>query len=163
MTFKKAVEAAPHPVNRAYCQGKQALENRHRRLVTCADSRRLTGSIFLDAALAQEPGYADKPRWDYGLGYKPKNGKNGRECAVWVEVHSANTKEVSAVLRKLRWLWDWLNSEAEQLKKMTIFAKDNIRFVWIASDGVKILKHSPQARQLSQSGISSVRKNLSLP
>lgn len=160
MTFKEAVEAAPSPVNSAYCQGKQALENKHRRLVTCADSRRLTGSIFLDSALAQESGYANKPRWDYGLGYKPKNG---RERAIWVEVHSATTKQVSAVLNKLQWLRDWLNSEAEQLKKMTFLAKDDIRFVWIASSSVKILKHSPQARRLSQSGISSVRKNLSLP
>lgn len=52
MTFRKAVEAAPSPVNRAYRRGKQALESRHRGLVTCADSGRLTGSIFLDAALA---------------------------------------------------------------------------------------------------------------
>ena len=160
MTFKKAVEAAPHPVNRAYRPGKQALESRHRGQVTCADSRRLKGSIFLDAALAQEPGYADKPRWDYGLGYKPMNG---RECAVWIEVHSATTKEVSAVLRKLQWLRDWLNSEAEQLKKMTLFTKDDFRFVWIASSGIKIPRNSRQARQLSQSGIPSPLKHLSLP
>ena len=160
MTFKKAVEAAPPPVNLAYCPGKQALENRHRRLVTCTDSRRLTGSINLDSALAQEPGYADKPRWDYGLGYKPQNG---RERAVWVEVHSATTREVSAVLNKLQWLQDWLNSEAEQLKKMTFFAKDDIRFVWIASSRVNIPKNSPQFRRLSQSGIKRVRKHLPLP
>ena len=67
MTFKEAVEAAPRPVNRAYHPGKQALKG-HRKHVVCADSRRLTGSIDLDSALAQEPGYADKPRWDYGLG-----------------------------------------------------------------------------------------------
>lgn len=89
MNFRKAVEAAPQPVNRAYRPGKQALESRHRGLVTCADSGRLTGSIFLDSALEQEPGYADKPRWDYGLGYKPKSE---RECAVWVEVHSTTTR-----------------------------------------------------------------------
>ena len=159
MTFKEAVEAAPQPVNRAYRPGKQALK-RHRKHVECADSRRLTGSIFLDAALAQEPGYADKPRWDYGLGYKPKKGP---ECAVWVEVHAANTKEVSAVLNKLQWLRDWLNSEAEQLKKMTIFAKDDFRFVWIASSSVKIPKNSPQFRRLSQKGIPGPQRHLSLP
>ena len=160
MTFKKAVEAAPPPVNLAYCPGKQALENRHRGLVTCTDSRRLTGSIYLDSALAQEPGYTDKPRWDYSLGYKPQNG---REHAVWVEVHSATTKEVSAVLKKLQWLRDWLNSEAEQLRLMTDFAKNDIRFVWIASSSVKILQNSPQARRLSQSGIRGVKKCLKLP
>ena len=160
MTFKKAVEAAPHPVNHAYRPGKQALENRHRGQVTCNDSRRLTGSIYLDSALAQVPGYADKPRWDYGLGYKPDKG---RERAVWVEVHSATTREVSAVLNKLQWLQDWLNSEAEQLKKMTFFTKDDFCFVWIASSSIKIPKNSRQARRLSQSGISSVLKHLPLP
>lgn len=160
MTFKEAVEAAPHPVNLAYRPGKQALENKHRGQITCADSQRLTGSIFLDSALAQEPEYSDKPRWDYGLGYKPKNG---RERAVWVEVHSATTREVSAVLKKLRWLRNWLNSEAEQLRQMTDLTKPDIRFVWIASSGINILKNSPQARQLNKSGISSVRKHLSLP
>lgn len=160
MTFKEAIDAAPQPVNRAYRPGKQALESRHRGKVSCADSRRLTGSIFLDSALAQVRGYTNKPRWDYGLGYKPENG---RERAIWVEVHSATTREVSAVLKKLQWLRDWLNSEAEQLKKMTFLAKDDIRFVWIASSSVKIPKNSPQFRRLNQSGISIPQKHLSLP
>ena len=38
MTFKEAVEAAQPPVNGAYRPGKQAMESRHRRLVTCMDS-----------------------------------------------------------------------------------------------------------------------------
>ena len=160
MTFKKAVEAARDPVNRVYRRGKQALENRHRGQVTCNDSQRLTGSIDLDSALAQVPGYTNKPRWDYGLGYRPEKG---RECAVWVEVHSATTREVSAVLKKLQWLRDWLNREAEQLRQMTFFTKDDFRFVWIASSGIKIPKTSPQFRRLNQSGISSPRKHLSLP
>ena len=72
MTFKEAVEAAQHPVNRAYRPGKQAMERKYRRLVTCADSTRLTGSIDLDTALRQHrPG---DNRWDYGLGYKSANG-----------------------------------------------------------------------------------------
>ena len=89
MTFRDA----PPPVNGAYRRGKRALENRHRGCVTCEDSRRLTGSIDLDSALTQGPGYANAPRWDYGLGYKPVNEP---EQAVWVEVHSATTKKVSA-------------------------------------------------------------------
>lgn len=59
---------APLPVNQAYRPGKQALEKRHRSLVTCSDTQRLTGSIDLDATLAQEPDYANQPRWDYGIG-----------------------------------------------------------------------------------------------
>ena len=88
---------------------------------------------------------------------------NGLEQAVWVEVHSATTKEVSAVLRKLRWLRDWLNGNAEGLKRMTYAGGKDVRLVWIASSGVKILRNSSQARRLSQSGIGRVRTQLSLP
>ncbi len=161
MTFKKAVQAEPPPVNGAYCTGIRALENRHKGLVTCEDPRRLTGSIYLDSALARHPGHANDPRWDYGLGYRPAAG--GREQAVWIEVHSATTKEVSAVLAKLQWLRDWLEDGAGRLKQMTDRADPDIRFVWIASSNVKIPRNSPQARRLSQSVIQGPRKRLSLP
>jgi hypothetical protein len=160
MTFKEAVEMAPPPVNRAYRAGKKALANQYRSRVTCPDSRRLTGSIDLDSVLQKTPGHADKPRWDYGLGYRPANGK---EQAIWVEVHSATTKEVSAVLKKLQWLRDWLNSGAQELRQLTDFASDNCRFVWIASSSVKISRNSPQARRLSQSGLPNVQRHLRLP
>ena len=159
MSFEEAVRAAPVPVNDSYRPGKQALENKHRNRVTCEDPRRLTGSINLDLALRQEPDHAEASRWDYGLGYQPARG---REQAVWVEVHSATTKEVSSVLRKLRWLQDWLNSEDGELKRMTERAASDLRFVWIASAGVHISKNSPQSRQLSQSAIRRVRQTLSL-
>ena len=162
MSFEKAVQAEPPPVNGAYRPGKQALENRHRNLVTCEDPRRLTGSIDLDSALARQPGYTNAARWDYGLGYRPPAEK--REQAVWIEVHSATTSEVSAVLKKLQWLKDWLNAGAGCLEQMTYRGSaPDLRFVWIASAGVKIPRNSPQARQLSRSAIPKPRKQLSLP
>ena len=160
MTFKKAVEGAPVPVSGAYRVGIQALKKRHRAHVTCEDSHRLTGSIDLDKALAQEPDHADAPRWDYGVGYKPRNGS---EWAVWVEVHSATTREVSTVLRKLQRLRDWLNADAVQLKRMTDAAAMDYRYVWIASKGVKIPGNSPQAPKLNMSGLGKVIRHLSLP
>ncbi len=159
MTFRQAVEAAPPPVNAAYRAGKQALEKRHRSKVSCADLQRLTGSIDLDSALARQPGYANDPRWDYGLGYRPRNGQ---EQAVWVEVHSATTGEVSAVLNKLRWLRDWLNAEALPLKRLTDRAGGDIRFVWIASSGFNIPKTSPQFRRLNRNGLP-LKSRLELP
>ena len=159
MTFKKAVEAAPHPVSRAYHLGKQALENRHRNLVDCNEPMRLTGSINLDSTLMRERRHANAPRWDYGLGYKPAGGP---EQAIWVEVHSAKTDEVSRVLAKLKWLRSWLNSEGGQLQKLTERANRENQYVWIASNGVHISKNSPQARRLSQSAIR-VTRQLSLP
>ena len=160
MNFKEAVREAPAPVDGAYRPGKMALENRHRKLVTCSDSRRITGSIDLDRALAKEPEYANKPRWDYGLGYQ---SAAGREQAIWVEVHSAQTSEVSAVIRKFQWLRDWLQENADQLRKLTERADSDIRYVWIASNGVKITPHSRQAKQLSISGIGRPKRNLGLP
>ena len=157
MTFEQAVEAAPHPVNGEFCEGKQALENNHRRLVTCGDTRRLTGSIDLDAALRRQR--PNDPRWDYGLGYKPTSAP---EHAIWVEVHSAKTSEVSPVLRKLQWLKDWLNGEAEHLRRLTDRASGDIRYVWIASGKNKIPSNSPQARKLNQSGLS-LKTRLELP
>ena len=148
MTFRMAVEAAPPPVNGAYRPGKQAL-NGYRNRVNCADSRRLTGSMDLDSALKKEQAHA--ARWDYGLGYKPPRG---REQAIWVEVHAATTGEVSRVLDKLQWLKDWLNGEAEDLKRLTDRAGADIRYVWIARGKVRIPSHLPQARRLNQSGLS---------
>ena len=159
MTFEEAVGVAPSPVNTAYRPGKQALEKKHRNKVNCLDPKRLTGSINLDEALAKEPGYANEPRWDYGLGHR---SESGQERAVWVEVHSATTSEVSKVLRKLEWLRDWLNGEAEQLEKLTI-AASGPRFVWVASRGIHIPRNSPQARRLSTSALSKPIKHLSLP
>jgi len=159
MTFKAAVEAAPAPVNHAYKPGKQALENRHRKKVDCADPRRLTGSLDLDKALAKEPGYASQPRWDYGIGYRPRNGA---EQAVWVEVHPATTGEVSKVLSKLKWLRNWLTKEAGQLERLTS-AASSPSFVWVASAGVHISSNSPQARQLSANALSMPSELLSLP
>ena len=161
MSFERAVRAEPPPVDGAYCKGMRALEKKHRKLVTCEDPRRLTGSIDLDSALARRPCHASAARWDYGLGYRPPEEK--REQAVWVEVHSATTGEVTAVFKKLRWLRDWLNAGAGRLKRMTDRADSDIRFVWIASAGVKIPRNSPQARLLSQSAIQGPRKRLSLP
>ena len=152
------VQAEPPPVNGVYRTGKQALENRRRELVTCKDPRRLTGSINPDSVLARQPDHANATRWDYGLGYRPT--RKGREQAIWIEVHSATTGEVSAVLRKLQWLQDWSNNRAGCLKRMTDHADSNNRFVWIASVGVNISPNSPQARRLSQSAIRRSRKQL---
>lgn len=160
MTFEEAVQAASCPINGAYHPGKQALERRHRDHVTCGDPRRLTGSIYLDAILAREPDHAQEPRWDYGLGYKPARGS---EQAVWIEVHSATTREVSAVLRKLQWLCDWMTNDARQLRRLTNRSSPDERFVWIASGGVNIPPNSPQFRRLRQSAIKGVQKHLMLP
>ncbi len=160
MSFEDAVRTARHPVNCAYRSGKQALGKKHGKSIHCTNPQRLTGSIDLDPAIKREPRHADAPRWDYGIGYKPPGNK--QQWVIWIEFHPATTGEVSAVLKKLRWLKDWLNEEARQLKKITERAEKDIRFIWLAGGaGIKIPKNSPQARQLSQNGIR-LKKNLEL-
>lgn len=148
--FRRAVEAAPAPVDRAWRPGLEALERHHRRKVSGADRSRITGSIYLDAALQQVPRYASKPRWDYGIGHRPPSGA---ERAIWIEVHKAETGEVAPVLAKLRQLREWLAQEADDLRRMTDRSGADKRYIWIATDKIRIPRNAPQRRRLNQSGL----------
>lgn len=160
MSFEEAVRAAPAPVDCACRSGLQALKRVDRSRITCADPRRLTGSIDLDSALAGVVGHSNAPRWDYGIGYRPNRSE---ERAVWVEVHPASTSNVREVTEKLRWLRTWLRSEAPRLNSLTTSAARAPVFVWIATGGVRIPRNSPQARRLSATGLVGPHRVLHLP
>lgn len=161
MRFKAAVENAGGRVHDAYRVGKQALAPGHAQQVECGQANRISGSVDLDAALANIPAHAQAPRWDYGLGYQPPTG---REVAVWVEVHSASTGEVGAVLRKLAWLKLFLQNECQDLWQLTTAACDYREpYVWVASGAVRINRNSRQARQLSAAGVAWPKSRLRLP
>ena len=161
MSFKKAVEAIGAPVKSAYEPGKRALPKLHAKKISCAADQRIHGSIFLDDALKGVKKHSQASRWDYGLGYTNPAGK---EFAIWVEVHTASTDEVRTVIRKMDWLRDYLDSEAPALRKLTPALNGNPDpFVWIASNGNHILKNSPQARLLAQSGLRGPINGLVLP
>ncbi len=159
-TFADAVKAAPQPVAAALQTGKQALSRAHRAQVVCEDETRWTGSIELDEALEQDPAHGNANRWDYGLGYKDPDG---RESAVWVEVHSAETGEVSTVINKLRWLKDYLPTNCPDLSALTRAAPEKFRFVWVASGRYAILPNSPQLRALRTAGLDPPVRRLVLP
>ena len=160
MSFRAAVRAAPAPVGEAYRDGKRALAGAHRSRVTCADARRLTGSIDLDSALANEGEYASEPRWDYGIGYRPDGAG---ERALWIEVHPADTSQVRQVVKKLHWLRTWLGDDGRELASLTVADRGVPPFVWIATRGVHIPRNSRQARLLRQEGLGMPRKALDLP
>ena len=151
--FRRAVEAAPAPVNGAWRPRLQALQGDHRRRVSCADDDRLTGSIDLDAALRPVPRYANAPRWDYGIGYRPPSDA---ERAVWIEVHKAETGEVAPVLAKLQQLRDWLAREGDDLRRMTDRSNADKRYFWLATDKIRIPRNSPQRRRLNKNGLRLV-------
>ena len=80
---------------------------------------------------------------------------------MWVEVHTATTREVSAVIRKLEWLRTWLRTEAEHLNRLTDDVGQD-SFVWIATNGDHIPRNSPQFRRLQRTAIRQPRKQLTL-
>jgi len=56
--FAAAVEKSQEPIAHGLRDGKQALEREHAQKVQCADEKRWSGSIDLDAALAQKAQFA---------------------------------------------------------------------------------------------------------
>lgn len=152
MTFKDAVSEAPAPVAAAFRPGLQAL-GADSHVLSCDDTRRLTGSIDLDASLAES--CPEAPRWDYGIGVRA----GSLERAVWLEVHTATTTEVGRVLAKLAWLKKWLKENAPALEHLT--KRGSPAFFWAATEaGVHIYSGTPQARQLRLAGLDLPRRVL---
>lgn len=146
------VSAAPQL--RGACKaGLQALRAHDRRRVRCANPRRLTGSIDLEATLAA--GLPNDHLWDYGIGYRGARA----ETAVWVEVHPASSSHVTDAIKKAIWLKNWLRANAADLLSITR-ASDG--YVWLATGGVSLQRGSQQAHQLAMAGVSFPRKTLQL-
>lgn len=141
-------------LNASHCHpGLQALgSNAHK--IQVDDTRKLTGSIDLDSALAVN--YPNSPRWDYGVGYD----QGDRDAAYWIEVHPADTSKVKEVIDKLQWLKQFL-ARNKDLRQLTKNANNPYR--WVASGRVKIPKNSPQFRLLCQQGLSFPRSNVTIP
>ena len=142
--FKEAVENTPD-VAKAYEPGLQAL-GANRNKIELADTRQCGGSIDIDGATTAI--YPQQNRWDYCFSYKGE--------VYFVEVHSANTGEVSTVLRKLQWLKDWLHNHAPDINALK--AASQQPFYWIQSNGFHILPNSAQYRQAIQSKLKPIAK-----
>jgi hypothetical protein len=136
--FKAAIAATPLLKN-AYKEGLQALGS-YSVKVKPTDTKKCEGSVDIDAAVKSV--YPEDSRWDYAIGYDGKT--------YFIEIHSAETSQVTPVLKKFVWLKDFLVAEASELNK------ENKRFYWIASGRTQILKGSVQERKLALSGIMLV-------
>lgn len=142
--FKEAVIATPEACD-CYQQGLQALGN-YSKKVELSNARKVEGSVDIDACVSKK--YPSANRWDYALGYDAE--------AYFVEVHSAQTNEVSTVLKKLQWLKDWLNDTATELNQIKV--KNRTPYYWVQSGKFDILKTSPQYRQLINAGLMPIPK-----
>ncbi|MCH8486373.1 MAG: hypothetical protein LAT75_05870 [Candidatus Cyclonatronum sp.] len=107
--------------------------------------RQIDGSVDLDSCVSGN--YPNDSRWDYIIGY---NGE-----AYFIEVHPAQSAHVNEVIKKLDWLKSWLNAHAPELNR--IKAADR-PFRWVATSNVHIIKGSPQALRLAQSGLAFPEK-----
>ena len=154
-TFQDAVKNTPS-VSEKYHRGLQALNNTDQARIKCENPQSLAGSINLDEAIRQlsEP---NSPVWDYGIGYRPGAQSNDDDEVYWVEVHSANSKHVTEVITKLRWLQDWLQTKAIPLSRL------KRRFVWIASGAVALPANSPQRKLIARHGIHFAGSRLAIP
>jgi hypothetical protein len=142
MTFKSAVSRTPH-LAAAWIPGLGALRAQDRPHIDPEDPRQLKGSADIDGALQQL--HPNAHRWDFAIGYRHTNRR--QDCIYRVEIHTANDKEVKAVLDKLSWLLTWLKGDGIHLSR---FERD---FVWVSSGPTSFTLGSPQLKRFAQRGL----------
>lgn len=117
-------------------------------LVKLADTLLAMGSVDIDSAVKQlRP---DDPRWDYVIGY--------RKEAFFIEVHPADTSNVQEMIKKVRWLKNWLDSVATDLKNLHKCGC----YHWIPSGRMNILRNSTQYRSIAANKLHIAAKPLRL-
>ena len=140
--FKAAVDATPD-IKNCYRPGLQAL-GAHGAKISLRNNSLCNGSVNIDECVKAK--YPNANRWDYCLGYNNE--------AYFVEVHSANTSQVSTMLKKLQWLKHWLNNNAPELNKI----KAKPPYYWVMSGKYDILPGSSKARQIASAGLKPIAK-----
>lgn len=152
MSFKRAVTNTRHLEN-AWSQGLGALRARDRAHVLPENPCLLRGSADVDGAL--QPHEPDAHRWDYAIGYRHAN--RNQDCVYWVEIHSANDREVGVVLDKLRWLRAWLAGEGNLFNQ---FERD---FIWVSSGPTSFTLGAPKLKEFAQLGLQHKGRFLRIP
>lgn len=145
-TFKDAVVATAD-VSTCFRKGLEAL-GPDKIKISAPNARDFEGSINIDGCTTSK--YPNANRWDYAFAYKGE--------VFFVEVHSANSREVRAVIKKLQWLQDWLNQDAPEINKLK--AKNKPVYYWIQSKGFAIPKTTSQYRAAQTHGIKPIAKLL---
>ena len=135
--FKEAINTATHLKLKDGLTAIKRGEGKGR--ITAENPRNVLGSVNIDDDwLKAAP---NSNRWDYVIGYD----RSGKVVAYFVEVHSAETSEVSKIEKKLNWLLgdvlrDETNAELASLTR---------EIHWIASGRIKIPQHSRQYKYLA--------------
>lgn len=140
--FPKAVTQLV-TVRHEFRPGLQSLLREDRRRLIVDHTSKLTGSVNLDAALAQSN--PNDSRWDYGVGYS--HSLRSSDVAHWIEVHPCTDREVAVIEAKLRWLKSWLHASAGELSRLPQ------RFAWVSSGSTALSPSSPARRRLAEQGL----------
>jgi hypothetical protein len=144
LTFKQAVEATEE-ITTGFRLGLSAF-GKYSNKIEVRDTTLIQGSIDIDECTRLL--YPNDNRWDYAFAYNSE--------VYFVEVHSANSTEVKVVVKKFKWLMNWLNAKAPEISKLR--AKSRPPFYWIQSKNFQIPKNSPQYRAAKQSGLLPIPK-----
>ena len=140
LSFSEAVNATPE-IQNCHQAGLQAIPQSDRSKISLYDTRACEGSVDIDTCLTSR--YPSDNRWDYCFCYKGE--------VFFVEVHTANSREISTVIRKLTWLKNWLNSQAPEINKLK--AKNVTPYYWLQSSGYSIPARSRHYREAERAGI----------
>lgn len=138
-SFKEAVEATLD-VATGYKPGITALGS-YSKKIEAKNPKLLQGSVDIDECTKQK--YPNANRWDYAFGHNNQ--------IYFVEVHSANSREVQTVINKLNWLKEWLSNQAPEINKL--ITKNASSFYWIQSGSFAIPRTSKQYRMARKYGI----------
>ena len=142
MTFKEAVEKTKH-LEKAHRQGLQALEDKCKPHIEAENTRKITGSVFVDEANKKVDPYGH--RWDYGIAYQHTN--RDAEVVYWVETHTASDSQVGKVIKKAAWLQQWFKGHG---KHLATFEKD---ILWVSSGATTFTLSSTQRKQMAALGL----------
>jgi hypothetical protein len=146
--MKTPVRAALQPRSRLQNlvqDGLGAAKSDLRAAIDNAAKRFFADSLDLDSALRED--HPQENRWDYLLG----QASIGRVVAV--EVHSANTSEVSVVISKKKAAMTQLRDHLKPGAKVA-------DWIWVASGKVDFYPMDKMVLQLSQEGIAFVGKQI---
>lgn len=140
LSFEEAVKATSD-ISDCFQKGLKAF-GKNSIKIKLNDSKQCEGSVEIDACVKDK--YPNDSRWDYVFSYMGN--------IYFIEIHPAHTSEISVVLKKLKWLKDWLRTQAPEIDKLK--AKEN-PFFWIQS-GQYDIPASSQAKRLAQEGLRPI-------
>ena len=106
----------------------------------------------MDVDLALRHVQPEANRWDFGIAYKHSN--RDEEFVYWVELHTAATSEVGVVIRKARWLLDWLKNGG---KRLAVFEKE---ILWVSSGATHFTLGATQKKRMAEAGLQHAGNRL---